>query len=462
MDAFTALKMAESLCGKEIGGWNLQRFINYGKTGVVFAGSKEGIIAAVKIYDKETSERFGKDEQVARISRILTLKGFHHENLIQIFDGGECSSSGYLFLAMELLEAPNLKECLTLVPREQIPNILYQVSSAARFLEEKELFHGDIKPENIIILPDFSRAVLLDLCVLRPIGNPGFNKVDEKTFLGTLRYSSPEYLRRQEECSIEGFRAVTFYQLGAVLHDMLMRQPLFHKYSEPYAILVEAVLNLQPDLYCVDISHDLILLCQNCLVKSPIGRLQLVKWSDFDIEEKTSASIDAKKRVIKRALQQEADTGDFFSRELPFTKVAEITLWHLDAIIRAECGGNKFFPRFKIVHIPDELSIKVIFSPTTHLHLPFEVEIVFACKFVHAVSDAIVVTAFSCVLPPAVPANTVPVLYEVFRGPIDSKHLDDSIRAFLWSSIDSAQHESQRPMIEIASISLEIPGWDKL
>ena len=40
-------------------------------------------------------------------------------------------------------------------------------------------------------------------------------------FLGTLRYASPEFLLRREQDSPDGWRAVTTYQIGTVLYEMI-------------------------------------------------------------------------------------------------------------------------------------------------------------------------------------------------------------------------------------------------
>ena len=260
MDPVRAERISKELINQRIGRWLIRRYIGSGKSAVVFEGEKDGQQSALKVFDPELVEKFGKATQLGRIERERSLIGEHHLHLVQIFDGGECAESGYLYVAMELIEAPNLGSSLTLVPREKIASLLYQIASAARFLEEKNLAHRDIKPENIAVFPDFSRAVLLDLGVLRPFGDPSLTDDDARGFVGTLRYSSPEFLLRTEKDTRDGWRAVTFYQLGAVLHDLIMRRPLFQEFSDPYALLVEAVKSEQPAIRADDVPADLILL----------------------------------------------------------------------------------------------------------------------------------------------------------------------------------------------------------
>jgi serine/threonine protein kinase len=188
--------MSQELIGRRVGGWLIHRFLGAGKSAVVFEAERDRTRGALKLFDPELVERFGKATQLARIERERSLIGKHHLHLVQVLDGGECAESGHLYVAMELIDAPHLGSSLTLVPRDKIATILRQIASAARFLEEKGLAHRDIKPDNIAILTDFSRAVLLDLGVLRPFGDSSLTDEDAGVFVGTLRYSSPEFRGR--------------------------------------------------------------------------------------------------------------------------------------------------------------------------------------------------------------------------------------------------------------------------
>lgn len=311
MDSVRAERMARELIGQQVGGWLIHRLINAGKSAVVFAARKDRQQSALKIFDPELVERFGKATQLARIDRERSLIGERHPHLVQILDGGECRVTHHLFVAMEFIDAPNLGASLTLVPRDKISPIMQQVASAARFLEKKGLAHRDIKSENIAIFPDFSRAVLLDLGVLRPIGDSDLTDEEARVFIGTLRYSSPEFLTRTEQDTVEGWRAITFYQLGAVLHDLIMRRPLFQEFSDPFAVLVEAVKSEKPEIHADDVIAELVLLAQNCLVKAPEARLALVSWSDFDLSRDAKPAVEsARERVRKRALLARAQPGD--------------------------------------------------------------------------------------------------------------------------------------------------------
>jgi serine/threonine protein kinase len=173
MDSIVAKRIEKDVLGGEVGGWKISTLVNAGKSAVVFKAERGNEIAAVKILDPEIVERYGKDVQLGRIARELTLKGKYHPNLVKILDGGECPRTGYLFVAMEFVDSPNLGSSLSSFPRDRIWSLISQIASAARFLENLGLVHRDIKPDNILITSDFQRAILLDLGVLRPFGVTG-------------------------------------------------------------------------------------------------------------------------------------------------------------------------------------------------------------------------------------------------------------------------------------------------
>src|SRR5712691_11699364 len=182
MDSIIAKRMEQDLLGHEVDGWKITSRLDSGKSAVVFRASRDNEAAAIKIFDPEMVERYGKNVQLGRIERELRLKGKHHPNLVKIIDGGECKNTGHLFIAMELIDAPTLASVLSSIPPDRIWALITQIASAARFLEDMELVHRVIKPGNVVVSRDFQRAVLLDLGVLRPFGVTGLTDEEQRKF----------------------------------------------------------------------------------------------------------------------------------------------------------------------------------------------------------------------------------------------------------------------------------------
>jgi serine/threonine protein kinase len=369
------------IIGAEIDSWKVSEHLGSGKSAAVFKAAKGTQIAALKVFDPRLVNEFGKEAQLNRIQRELNLKNHSHPHLVKIVDGGECQSTNYLYVAMELIAAPNLASVLTKTPRDSIRAIISQIASAAKFLlEELDIVHRDIKPDNIVISPDFSHATLLDLGVIRPIDVPAMaasSDGDRQNFLGTLRYSPPEYLFRTEMQDKEGYRAMTFYQLGAVLYDLIMRERIFLASSSPYARLVKAVEFEIPKIQQTDIPQDLILLARNCLLKDPSLRLRFVKWEDFNATSTLPESVPAaRERVMRRfasSLESELPVEvpkSAWDVEQAAKKIQDKII----GILKDICSGEKMFPRSFTRELPSlagvpGANVLLVFESADSLHL---------------------------------------------------------------------------------------------
>ncbi len=255
------------------------------------------------------------------------------------------------FVVMNFLSGSNLGRNRGKVPFENVRGIVSQVAAAARFLEELGLAHRDIKPENIGIDGTLQHAVLLDLGVLRPVGIDPITDDDMlKPFIGTLQYSSPEFLLREEAESIEGWRALTFYQLGGLLHDLIMRRRLFEDFREPFLKLANAVQQTQPIINSLEMPRDLVETARHCLVKDPTLRLSLVKWEDFDPNPPVSVSTEAVKERISRRRKYLAGVEGLTAATGESEHTRTTLAWKINdyasrvqAIFRKECVGNENF-----------------------------------------------------------------------------------------------------------------------
>ena len=119
---------------------------------------------------------------------------------------------------MELLEPHTLDKALSSVPSHNVGILIFQLAEAARYLESVGIVHRDIKPSNVYVSSDFCSLKLLDLGVIRVSSDPYHDGAGtESHFLGTARYSPPEFLYRLEEDTVDAWRAITFYQLGVGL-----------------------------------------------------------------------------------------------------------------------------------------------------------------------------------------------------------------------------------------------------
>jgi serine/threonine protein kinase len=279
MDKYKAIELEKELKGKILNDYKIIEFINNGKSAAVFKAEKGSVFFALKIFDNEIIEIFGHEIQTKRIEQEIALKNHTINNLVKIYDGGNTTvgTQIYYFIVMEFINGLNLKDYLQskTCTQDFILNILNKLSiTTEQLLNQKQIAHRDIKPENIMVKED-GDIILMDLGVLKLVGVKSFTDEEETSFIGTLRYAPPEFLLRKEEDSIEGWRAVNIYQIGATLHDLIMGKELFSD-KTPYTNLVIAIKDDMPKISNDSLSFELQQLTRDMLTKDWKKRLELI------------------------------------------------------------------------------------------------------------------------------------------------------------------------------------------
>ena len=74
---------------------------------------------------------------------------FNHPNIVTIYDVGKSGDVAYI--AMEFLEGRELRDVLkegTLLPVDQVLNIVAQVALGLAYAHEHDIIHRDVKPSD--------------------------------------------------------------------------------------------------------------------------------------------------------------------------------------------------------------------------------------------------------------------------------------------------------------------------
>lgn len=271
-------------------GWELN-FLAAGGSAAVFRGINGEDKRAFKVFDP----RFISDEEGSKEQERLGLQRrlINHDcdHLVQTFSIENFADTAVI--EMEYVEWPRLKEVLKDVPDSSVEGLIRQLISAVLYLEGLGIVHRDIKPENIHVSECWGKLKLLDLGVVREFDpGPGAADTDQgaqRPFLATAQYSSPEYLFRLDEPSRELWQGLNIYQVGAVLHDLIMKEPLFRAEIEAGNrwLVAKAVLLNSPNFKDGNPSRLVHLksLATKCLNKDLQARLALVNWLDFEVQE---------------------------------------------------------------------------------------------------------------------------------------------------------------------------------
>lgn len=303
-------------------GYSGIEFINAGGSAAVYKVGTPYGVRAFKVFDP----KFVNDEESSKEKQRLALQErlINHdcETLVQTYSIE--TAEGTAFVEMEFVAWPQLKKNLKNVPDEAVTQLIKQLVQAVRFLENLNIVHRDIKPENIHVSTDWSRLKLLDLGVVREFDpGPDAAETDQgnlRLFLATAQYSSPEYLFRLDEPSATLWYALNFYQVGAVLHDLVMKEAIFQPEIDTGNrwLVAKAVLTKMPSFTDGNSARlaPLKSLARKCLTKDMDIRLQLVDWNDFSLLDSSETLISLRKRLSSRHVQGEE--GDL--RQLAFDR----------------------------------------------------------------------------------------------------------------------------------------------
>lgn len=276
----------------ELGGYAPPVFLDAGGSAAVFKVESDKGTRAFKGFSPDLFSGPGGAAERRRLEVQRKLIGHGCGSLIQTYRAEE--AEGTAFIEMEFVSWPQLTKVLAHVPDDAVVGLITQLVDAVRFLESLNIVHRDIKPENIHISEDFTKLKLLDLGVAREFELPDKDMAgvtdhgNKRPFLATAQYSSPEYLFRLDEPTNKLWRALNFYQMGAVLHDLIMKEPLFHHEMNLANrwLVARAVLAKTPTF--TDPTPNRLIqlkaLSARCLVKDMETRLRVVGWDDFILE----------------------------------------------------------------------------------------------------------------------------------------------------------------------------------
>ena len=206
------------------------------------------------------------DEEVFALrfrNEALHTANLAHVNVATVFDYGEEDNLAYL--VMELVPGEPLSD---LVKREgaldpsQVRAIMAQAALALGAAHEAGVVHRDVKPANILVMPD-GTVKLTDFGIARAVDGSGHTQTGE--VLGTPHYLSPEQALGEPATG-----ASDLYALGVVAHELLTGRRPFDK-GTPVATALAQVNDPPPPLPA-HVPPGLRALIEQCLEKRPADR----------------------------------------------------------------------------------------------------------------------------------------------------------------------------------------------
>lgn len=161
--------------------------------------------------DKEMCRAFFREARYA--------SSLEHPNLISVLDFGEDPRFGG-YMVMELASGQSLQKFLTKRGKLSIKkacDIIGQVAEALTYMHQNELIHCDLKPENIVLIPNEKGgrrrhlAKLLDFGLAQSLGGANRDGI-----FGTPHYIAPEVAKQEAPGP-----AADIYSLGILLFELI-------------------------------------------------------------------------------------------------------------------------------------------------------------------------------------------------------------------------------------------------
>ena len=270
----------DNYVGKRLDGrYEIQEIVGVGGMSVVYKAydNVDDRVVAVKILKDEF---LTNDDFVRRFkneSKAIAL--LSHPNIVKVYDVSFGEKLQYI--VMEYVDGITLKEYIQKQGAITWNDALFfttQILKALQHAHDKGIVHRDIKPQNIILLPNGNIKVA-DFGIAR------FSRSETRTLtdtaIGSVHYISPEQAKGEftdEKADI--------YSVGVVLYEMLAGKVPFEAESAVSVALMQLQNNakrlteINPD-----IPMGLEQICIHAMQKDPKDRYQSATEMLLDVEE---------------------------------------------------------------------------------------------------------------------------------------------------------------------------------
>ena len=232
--------MQNDISGQTVGRYEIKEVLGEGAMAIVY-----------RVYDPEIdrslalkvlkSELCVDAEYMSRFLREAKAAGaLTHPNIVTVYDVGEMENKPYIM--MEFLQGQNLGERLQqpgTLPLATTVTILLQLAKALDYAHREGVVHRDIKPDNILVLPDGETVKITDFGIARRDQGNDDGKTQFGTVLGTPRYMSPEQARGE---SVDG--RADLFALGLIMYEMLSGKKAFDASSA--TVMMEQIIYRAP------------------------------------------------------------------------------------------------------------------------------------------------------------------------------------------------------------------------
>ncbi|HID80796.1 MAG TPA: serine/threonine protein kinase [Chromatiales bacterium] len=257
----------------ELAAYRLEEEIGRGAMGIVYKGAERstGRDVAIKIFDltKAGSSKKPQPEitRQAFWQEVMTAGSLHHNNIVKPYDADQAGDMAYI--VMERVEGHDLRHYIKsghLLPAELALELIAQCAETLDYAHKRQVVHLDIKPANIMYLPQLRTLKITDFGVAHFMGAQNGSDV----VLGSPSYMSPEQLLKKK---VDG--RSDLFSLGCVLYQLISgRLPFTSDKLQPLIRKIIREPHTDLGLFLPELPECIDYIMNIALAKKPSNRFQ--------------------------------------------------------------------------------------------------------------------------------------------------------------------------------------------
>jgi len=287
------------MIGKTISHYKILSKLGEGGMGVVYKAEDLTLGRTVALKFLPPDSVATEDDRTRLVHEARAAAALLHPNICPVYEIAE--AEGRMFISMAYIEGRSLKERLAdgPLPLEEALAIARHVGEGLASAHAKGIIHRDIKPGNVMLLPD-GRPILMDFGLAKVAGTTKLTRTG--TTMGTVAYMSPEQVHGKE-----ADHRSDIWALGVVLYEMVSGKVPFG--GEYEAALLYSILNEDPEPLAgegKDIPEGLDGIIAKALAKDPAKRYQRAEElvADVQVLAQDNAALPAGKARPARGLRR--------------------------------------------------------------------------------------------------------------------------------------------------------------
>jgi hypothetical protein len=254
--------------GRRIGAYRLTSLLGAGGMGEVWRARDEVLRRDVALKLLPPA-RQSPDARRRMLDEARAQAALAHPNVCVVHGAGEDEHG--VWIAMELLDGPNLVQAMRRSPEHDVRRALRwatQIAAALEAAHARGLVHRDLKPANVMLHGDGLKLVDFGLAkrVERATASADAVVTSEGMIVGTPRYMSPEQARGDELTT-----ASDVFSFGIVLHELLSGRAPFAG-ETPFEVMTAIMTERPASLDVPGVAPELASLVDECLAKDAAQR----------------------------------------------------------------------------------------------------------------------------------------------------------------------------------------------